>query len=85
MTIRAQSIQILFAVVAPNGSSPQCDGLASRIDSRSFGIATHHAAGSPLATTGRPRARAVFGLAWEEPDSWCCARALKNLLSLSGR
>ena len=32
--------------------------------------------------TDRARTRVVFGLAWEQLDSWCCARALKNLLCL---
>jgi hypothetical protein len=82
MAIRAQSDQILFAVVAQ--MAPHLEVMYLQV--RPIPAAWHrhpHAAGSPVATNGRPRARAVFGLAWEEPDSWCCARAFKNPLSLS--
>jgi hypothetical protein len=37
------------------------------------GIATRHAARSPVVATDRARAQGVFGLDWEQRDSWHCA------------
>jgi hypothetical protein len=62
MAIRAQSNQILFAVVAQ--MAPRLNVMDLQVDSRSVGIANHHAAGSPGPATDRDQKRDVLSCDW---------------------
>jgi hypothetical protein len=62
MAIRAQSDQILFAVVAR--IAPRLDVMDLQVDSRSVGIANHYAAGSPGAATDRAQKGDVLSCDW---------------------